>query len=1003
MRLLRWVILCQCFIGYTIASLHAQSLPFTLEKYGVEQGLSHRKVYGIVEDREGFLWIATEDGLNRYDGYEFRVFGNKLDTRVKFASSVIYHINIDQGGILWLGTSKGVSIFDPHTFQARNIFTTEYPLPNFFLAHQSYIDKKGRVWIFRSTADNSPEIVEFEQYKPTGLIIRPVLQPKREALRNMAYISEDTIGNTWFLFEKEYCVLDTAGRVTHFNYPEIPSKIGLLKKNLLPAFDKALWFYPDLSLYDFLNLLEWVEGNTFPRRQFIHATGVQGTFIVDANEWWSYAWPGFFFTYNGEYQNIVNYSKAFYAVVGEGLIGQIYKSRDDNIWICSENGLFRTLRKPKLFRAFLNTGKSNFYNSCRKILESPDGKILIGTYGGLMQFDGKTTQTLFERDDNNFVPYYLIRDPLQPQVVWAGGEGNAKMHRVDLARKTMKDLVASPGKTFKLATENDTMLWAATTTGLELFNTKTETFTPYQDPAGKIDFGKIVVFEIQKNKKGEIWLGTSVGLLQLDRQKGVQAMYSLKKQEETEIAVLFIYEQNDSIFWLGTRGNGLYRLNRQTGNFRQFLVADGLPNNVIYAILDYGDYLWMSTDNGLSRLYLPTFRFDNFTEADGLAHQEFNNKSYLKASDGTFYFGGINGVTYFNPRDIQLKTSQNQVLITYFSHEDGRTGSLITQDTGLQRLKTIHLGYRDRFFTLGIALSSYTHPEKNTFAYLLEGYESTWNQVGNQRTLRFDRLPPGSYTLKIRGADSTGNWSEAHSIEVVVDAAFYKTWWFFTLCGLAIFGISYAIFRYRLARIREMEQMRTRIASDLHDEVGSILTRIAMQAQLAERKAGEKDKSFLHQVAENSRIAISTMRDVIWTIDSRNDTVGELVERMEDFAHAMLGAAGKSYQFNADTLRRDSDIDVKIRQNLYLVYKEAINNIIKHSNAKNVLVELKNEGSYFYMRIADDGTAKVDAPEETGKGQGLRNMEMRAGRINATLTIQQHDGFEILLKCKAFG
>lgn len=999
MKHVHLVLIFRGICAMVVTPLAAQPMPFQLKQYGIEDGLSHRKVYDAVQDETGYLWLGTEDGLNRFDGYEFRAFGNKLDPVAPFAGSAIYHVEADQKGILWLGTNKGISLFNPRTFQSRNLLTTKYPFAHYNLKYKCYAHPDGTVWVNLST-EQGPEIWQYRDYQPSGLVIRQQAG-KSGVYDDDVQVEGDSTGNTWIRFRRELVWINPSGQVRH--YPMAGQENNYWQSLVLDE-KGTVWLYDGHQLlFRFRPESGDFEQTGLQNLGQTWKGGSPAAYFVNEREWWLVAWPGCLVLYDPLTQTFQDISRAFYDITGAGQIGQIYKGRDQNIWICSENGLFQTQRKPQIFHTFLRSEGADFSTSCRKMLETATGKILIGTYGGLFQFEkNKSIQQISLKPVSNFVPYFLINDPVKSHIVWAGGEGSGKIHRIDLRTNTKKDIQPGSEKAFELEIEDEATFWVGSTSGLELFDLRSARFMPFRDTTGKFDFTKIFTNDILKNKRGEVWVGASEGLFKIDRKKGVLAHYPLNKPGKPEVSVLFIYEQNDSVFWLGTKGSGLFRLNHQTGEFRQLTMADGLPNNVIYAMLSYGDYLWMSTDNGLSRLHLPTLRFDNFTEADGLAHREFNNKSFLKASDGTFYFGGINGVTYFKPGDIQLSASQNEIFLSLYTRDDGASGELLTQDTCLDQLTTIRLGYRDRFFTLHIGLNNFTNVGRNTFAYLLEGYEHQWNHVGSQRTLRFNRLPPGTYTLKIKGADGNGIWSRERTIAVVVEAAFYKTGWFLTLCGLVIFGASYGIFRYRLARIREMEQMRTRIASDLHDEVGSILTRIAMQAQLAERKASDKDKSFLHLVAENSRTAISTMRDVIWTIDSRNDTVGELLVRMEDFAHAMFGPAGIAYQFKAENLHRDRVLDVKIRQNLYLIYKEAINNAVKHSGAKKVDIELKNESGLFWMKIKDDGASEKPVPAEGRRGQGLRNMEMRAARIEATLAVTREGGFEILLKRKAF-
>jgi signal transduction histidine kinase len=288
----------------------------------------------------------------------------------------------------------------------------------------------------------------------------------------------------------------------------------------------------------------------------------------------------------------------------------------------------------------------------------------------------------------------------------------------------------------------------------------------------------------------------------------------------------------------------------------------------------------------------------------------------------------------------------------------------------------------------------YFNKDNYTYYTMMEGFEKKWFFQGHANSIRYNQLPAGEYNLKIRGVDINGNESRAGlSIPIVVNQIFYKTWWFITLMMLCIAGIIYAIFHYRLGQALAMERLRTKISSDLHDDVGSMLTGLAMQTEMLEMQTTNfDDKTKLHKITNLSRSTISHMRDLVWSIDSRRDTVGNLIERMHELAEELLLQADVSYQIEVDDLNLQKKINFNCRRNLYLIYKEAINNIIKHSDAKEVKINFHNNKGTCEFSIVDNGSVK---PPQHVSGLGLANMKLRAKNINAHLKFDLENGFGI--------
>jgi two-component sensor histidine kinase len=360
----------------------------------------------------------------------------------------------------------------------------------------------------------------------------------------------------------------------------------------------------------------------------------------------------------------------------------------------------------------------------------------------------------------------------------------------------------------------------------------------------------------------------------------------------------------------------------------------------------------------------------------------------------------MNGVQYFNPAAILEPRPNPPMSLTGFSKYNRLLDSLETSVLGVMTISPIMISPYDSYFQLNWTLPNYFKPEQSKYYVWLEGLEDDWSYIGNQPVIRYHKLPAGQYTLHIKGSDSKGNWSSGElSIPIKVNQIFFKTWWFILGCLLLIGAIIYAFVKYRLERLLEMERMRTRIAGDLHDEVGSMLSGLAMQAEIMELDHHKSDSARLHRISEISRMTLSKMRDVVWSIDSRRDQVKDLLDRMRENAEEMLTARDILFQFELGELPLEKKLQVDVRQHLFLFYKEAINNIVKHANATEVTIHFGQFGDQFELSISDNGTAAVQVNRTTGLG--MQNLQMRAKKLGATFQLNKEDGYKVGLRMKS--
>jgi len=388
---------------------------------------------------------------------------------------------------------------------------------------------------------------------------------------------------------------------------------------------------------------------------------------------------------------------------------------------------------------------------------------------------------------------------------------------------------------------------------------------------------------------------------------------------------------------------------------------------------------------------------NHFTYHDGLQSNEFNTRACFKSKDGLIYFGGINGFNRFNPKNIKLSPYMPPVILTSFKVLDKPWQA----DTRLFNLSVVKLNHRQNFFSFEFSALDYNEPQSNRYRYKMEGFDENWIECGTRHYASYTNLDPGRYTLKVSGSNSDGIWSEKEvSLDIIITPPYWARWWFRLIIIFIIFTLFYLFHKIRIARLLEIERLRVQIASDLHDDIGSALTKIAINSEIIQNTQDRgKIKSAARSIGRVSRAVITTMSDIIWSIDARNDTIGNLLDRMKDLMADLLSPCEIQYNFSYKGLEPERKIAINLRQNLFLIFKEAINNVVRHSGADEVIIKLTYNSGHFTMKIKDNGQG-FDL-QNPSAGNGLKNMKMRAQRIGAQFKITANKETTVFLSMKS--
>ncbi|MEJ2542988.1 MAG: two-component regulator propeller domain-containing protein, partial [Calditrichaceae bacterium] len=592
-------------------------------------------------------------------------------------------------------------------------------------------------------------------------------------------------------------------------------------------------------------------------------------------------------------------------------IVSIYQDKSGVIWMGGIiGGLNSYSSKKKKFASWtknnndLNHLKLSNY-SIRSLAQTEDDILWIGTENKLNKVNFSNNSISYWNPDikltGRYTNYYIWSLYPDKNNLWIGTMGlglfylNTKSNNYRQWQLT-RDGSNSINHNFIpcLLVDSKHQLWIGTWGGgLNHYNPEKDVFKHYiNDPEDPSSISHNSIWSLYEDSENQIWIGTyGGGLNRFDRQTETFKRYEYSIDDIHGISNNTIYsivEDDNNNLWIGTNG-GLNIFDRQTETFTNFTTIDGLSNNVIYGIIiDKNKKLWLSSNNGLMYFDPSTREVRNYTVEEGLQNNEFNAGAYLKTNDGKLIFGGINGLNIFQPDSIQQSNYQPPIVFTDFRlyNQSVQPGIKSPLKNPIEYADKIELNYHDKVFSIDFASLDYNNPEKNVFYYKLEGFDEKWIFTGNRNSVTYTNLNPGEYVFSVKGSNHDGVISaQSKKLFISIVPPYWQTLWFNILVILIAASLLYWLYRYRLTRVLEMERMRIRIASDLHDDIGSTLTKIAINSEIIQSTQNkEKIKQSSIKIGRMSREIISSMSDIIWSIDARNDSIKDLLDRMRDFS-----------------------------------------------------------------------------------------------------------------------
>jgi signal transduction histidine kinase/ligand-binding sensor domain-containing protein len=870
--------------------LSSQNNDIRFQHLSIDQGLSQSSVQCILQDDQGFLWFGTEDGLNRFDGINFTIYRHNPQNPGSLSANTISRLLQDREGFIWVGTiGGGLNRLDRKT-ESFTHFRHDPQNASSLSAndiHAIFQDQEGRIWI------GTPAGLDLWQENSSGFLhftSDPAI-PTSLSSGEVTAIHQDRRGDLWIGTESglDRYIPDT-DQFAHINLePSTGRAISI--QTIIEDPTRGLWLGTNSGVIRFNpetnEIIFYMHNPSDPTSLSDNQAAI--VFIDSFNTLWVGSRGKGLDRLDPLTGRFIHY---FHDPLDPGslasnYVSSIYEDISGLLWFgTSGAGVEKYDRRSQLFTNYTsNPGDpSNLSsNSLMGLDVAPDGKIWMATLGGgLNILDPQTGQAQplrYNADDPSSLSSDEVWDiyvnPLG--VIWVGtGNGldlyNGNGHFAHYTRNPL-DANSLSSNTVIVITEDLTgNLWVGTNRGLNRLSIEEE--PPYSritryfnSPNNPNSLSYDAIWSLLVDHSGTLWIGTrGGGLSRYNPQTNNFTVFRHDPQDLLSLSnniVPSIFEDRSGVLWVGTYGGGLNRFDRATQTFKAFTEEDGLPNGVIYGILqDEQGFLWLSTNYGISRFDPQAETFLNFTTANGLQSNEYNLNSYCQTADGRIFFGGANGMSSFYPPDLSPNPFIPPVVITEFSLFNQTEHMFLPPGDALQ------FSYSQNFLSFDFAALDYTAPEKNHYAYQMEGVDKDWVQAGTRRHADYPNLKPGNYTFRVIGSNNDGVWNKTGAaVSITIRPPFWGTPWFHAGLLILIFGIALAAYRIRIHSIEARSQ-------ELEQQVSERTRELATLNTIAEVTSSSLDlQETLHSALAKTLEVLDIEAGGIFLLDERDETL----------------------------------------------------------------------------------------------------------------------------------
>jgi len=925
-------------------------------KYTVYDGLVANPVRCIYQDIKGFIWIGTFDGLSRYDGYKFTNYTTVNGLSHNFINSII-----EVDGKLLIAENNGTTDVIQNNIIIQKAYKTGTAV-NFAGVHHNRL-------LFATDGDG------FFEYKNDSIISPP--QPKIESslghfiFLNDSFLLSDGVDDDLFLLKNDLSI--QASLVNP----------GIHFYSLLRDSKKRIWACTSTGL----ELIQVIMGN---KPQIIRASlptefnfpplnnsGVTSMIEEQDGSFWIGTLKGLVRLFpNGNF-HVYNEKDG----LPSARIYSLYSDKEKNLWIGTSLGLSKWVSRNNV--AFFNTETQDFRNDIVAISSSDDQKIILRTDHGLQDFnfDTKEFKNISVPGDHYPVPVggtSPIAGTSPLLIHYADRIGMLDSER-NMVVPVIKLDTAISGITSALRHPKGAIFLGSFSGVYAVYKTSVKKLIPYRITSIAID------------KSGHIWAGTWLeGLFRITIKNSDDGAYDILDMTGRikEKAIRGLYVDGKKNIWIGTRYGGAFCLTpKANDNFdiQHFNRQSGLMSDWVISFAETKtDDIWVGTYLGLDKLVKEPsgYRIFNFSKAVNFFAEI---KKIISINDHWICVANT-GIAIFKDEDLHQTVPLQPVI---FSSTLGVRENKITIFSPVDkiRLKPFQNAARFEFGALG-----FINEREILYSYRLKGSTDTaWSKPGNIHEASYASLSPGEYIFEVKTIGWNGQEGIPATFSFYIRTPFWKQWWFIALVIVGALGLLYAFYRYRINQLLRLQTVRNSIATDLHDDIGSSLTNISILSELSSKNITEPEKAqpFLQRISEEVQTSSQAMDDIIWSVNSRNDSLQETMARMRRYAAELFDNSHVDCHLQLDEKAGDKKLSMEQRRDVYLIYKEALNNIHKHADPNNVWIDVIQHQNYLLIKVKDDG--KGFNTDLITHRNGLKNLRSRVDKWNGKIHIHSEE------------
>ena len=916
------------------------------KSYTVQDGLVANPVRCIYQDNKGFIWIGTFEGLSRYDGYKFTSYTTSNGLSHDFING-FYEVN---NKLLIAENNGAVDVIENNSIKKQFVLGSAV----------NTIMTLGK-HLFLST-----DISGLYQYK-NDTIIHPDQQMLGLALGpftdyNDSLVICEGVDDNIVFFRKDLTVQQTVKNLgTHFYF-------------LFRDTKKRLWTGTS-------NGLKLLPPSVKENQPFAFAPlpapfdiavlhNSQVTCMIEEKEgiFWIGTTKGLLHLFaDGTYQ-LFNEKDG----LPSSDISTVYKDKENNLWIGTSLGLAKWVSKNNVI--FFNNEKKAFKNDILSIQALPGKKFILNSVHGVQQFYYATKE--FENVSGRTNKWYCPISGSWPLLLYGSAGTISVLDETKNELRLVQKLEQAVPDVYNACNHPSGTIFLGARVGLFALN---------NGSIQKILTHRVTCITTDSN--GFIWAGTwTNGLFRIEIKTGdsisynVQNVTALTGQNE----IRSIYKDSKKNIWIGTRYGGVFCVQQKGNGYetRHFSRESGLMSNWVKSIaeLKNGD-MWIGTYLGIDRLVNETggFRVFNFSKATNFFAQIEN---IVPAEDNNWICVANTGIAYFHDEGLH-KTPPLPASILSIS-----LGVLENKLTVIEPREKISLHHDQNAARFEFSALGFYNEKQVLYSYRLKGSgDTSWSKPENIHEASYESLPPGHYTFQVRTIGWNGKEGLPASFSFIIKTPFWKQWWFLGLCAFFMALLFYLLYQYRIRQLLRVQKVRNRIATDLHDDIGSTLTNISILSELGNKNLSQPEKAqpFLVRISEEVQASSQAMDDIIWSVNSHNDSLPETMARMRRFAAELFDNTNVNCHLQLDE-RGHRKLSMEQRRDVYLIYKEALNNIHKHAAASNVWIEVFQNQNYLHMHIRDDGKG-FDTSFVTHRN-GLKNLRARVHKWKGEISVE---------------